>query len=44
LERRRRALDRRGKPARHPLIALVVGILIALAIVAGIFVLFAYQE
>jgi len=32
------------KPSRHPLISLVVGLLVALAIVAGIFVLFAYQE
>jgi hypothetical protein len=32
------------KPARHPLIAFVVGILIALAIVAGMFALFAYQQ
>jgi hypothetical protein len=32
------------KPSRHPIIAFIVGILIALAIVAGIFVLFAYQE
>jgi hypothetical protein len=32
------------KPARHPPIAFVVGILIALAIVAGMFALFAYQQ
>ena len=32
------------KRTRHPIISFVVGLVVALAIVAGIFVLFAYQE
>jgi len=32
------------KPARHPLVALVVGVLIALLIVGGLVALVAYQE
>jgi hypothetical protein len=32
------------KRSRHPLLSFVVGLLVALVIVAGIFVLFAYQE
>ena len=32
------------KPSRHPIIAFVVGTLIALAIIAGMFALLAYQQ
>ena len=32
------------KPSRHPIIAFVVGTLIAVAIVAGMAALFAYQQ
>ena len=32
------------KPSQHPIIAFVVGTLIALAIVAGMVALFAYQR
>ena len=32
------------KRSRHPLLSFVVGLLVALVIVAGIFVLFAYQD
>jgi hypothetical protein len=32
------------KRSRHPLISLIVGLMIALVIVAGMFVLFAYQD
>jgi hypothetical protein len=32
------------KPSRHPIIAFIVGILIALAIVAGMFALLAHQQ
>ena len=32
------------KPSRHPFMAFVVGILIALAIMAGMFALLAYQR
>ena len=32
------------RPSRHPLISFVAGLLVALLILAGIFVLFAYQE
>ena len=31
-------------PSRHPIIALVVGTLIALAVIAGLFALLAYQQ
>jgi hypothetical protein len=32
------------KRSRHPLVSLVVGLMLALAIVAVLFVLFAYQD
>jgi len=32
------------KPSRHPIIAFVVGTLIALAIIAGMFALLVYQQ
>jgi hypothetical protein len=32
------------KRSRHPLISLVVGLVVALVIVAAMFVLFAYQD
>ena len=32
------------KPSRHPIVAFVVGTLIALAIIAGMFALLAYQQ
>ena len=36
--------SKRLKPSRHPIISLVVGILIALAIVAGMFFLLVSQQ
>jgi flagellar basal body-associated protein FliL len=40
-----KSAEARGlKRNAHPIISLVVGVVVALVIVAGIFVLFAYQE
>jgi hypothetical protein len=38
------AQARELKRSRHPILSFVVGLVVALAIVAGIFVLFVYQE